>query len=174
MLTLASAPCTHCSYSDKVLKVSSIGVLKQRNKETKKQTRWKLIRPVCTGQISDSNPYSGVELRPWTFQWDLTLYLLIWTVSHINRNFHQCNSWIKLQLNSSNRKVHNLRPPYGLGYCVTDPNWSPEISVGPSLRGRPLKMWGARGKIENGFFFSVGKPLSRSYVIKTQHNITPC
>ena len=23
--------------------------------------------------ISDSNPYSGVELRPWTFQWDLTL-----------------------------------------------------------------------------------------------------
>ncbi len=27
--------------------------------------------------ISDSNPYSGVELRPWTFQWDLTLHLLI-------------------------------------------------------------------------------------------------
>ncbi len=23
--------------------------------------------------LSDSNPYSGVELRPWTFQWDLTL-----------------------------------------------------------------------------------------------------
>ncbi len=24
-------------------------------------------------EISDSNPYSGVELQPWTFQWDLTL-----------------------------------------------------------------------------------------------------
>ncbi len=32
----------------------------------------------CT-DLSDSNPYSGVELRPWTFQWVLTLYLLIWT-----------------------------------------------------------------------------------------------
>ncbi len=40
--------------------------------------------------FSDSNPYSGVELRPWTFQWDLTLYLLIWTVSHMNRSLHQC------------------------------------------------------------------------------------
>ncbi len=39
-------------------------------------------------RLSDSNPYSDVELRPWTFQWDLTLYLLIWTVSHINRSLH--------------------------------------------------------------------------------------
>ena len=38
--------------------------------------------------LSDSNRYSGVELRPWTFQWDLTLHLLIWTVSHINRSLH--------------------------------------------------------------------------------------
>ncbi len=37
---------------------------------------------------SDSKLYSGVELRPWTFLWDLTLYLLIWTVSHINRSVH--------------------------------------------------------------------------------------
>ena len=39
-------------------------------------------------QLSGSNPYSGVELQPWTFQWDLTLHLLIWTVSHINRSLH--------------------------------------------------------------------------------------
>ncbi len=39
--------------------------------------------------LSDSKLYSGVELRPWTFQWDLTLQLLIWTVSHINRSLHQ-------------------------------------------------------------------------------------
>ncbi len=38
------------------------------------------------GHFSDSQLYSGVELRPWTFQWDLTLYFLIWTVSHINRS----------------------------------------------------------------------------------------
>ncbi len=42
-------------------------------------------------QFSDSNLYSGVELRPWTFQWDLTLHLLIWTVSHINRSLRH---WI--------------------------------------------------------------------------------
>ena len=24
-------------------------------------------------QVSDSNPYWGVELQPWTFKWDLTL-----------------------------------------------------------------------------------------------------
>ncbi len=41
---------------------------------------------------SDSNPYSGVELRPWTFQWDLTLHLLIWTVPHINRSLHYWKS----------------------------------------------------------------------------------
>ena len=47
--------------------------------------------PIITPQFhfSDSKLYSGVELRPWTFQWDLTLYLLIWTVSHINRSVHQ-------------------------------------------------------------------------------------
>ncbi len=39
--------------------------------------------------VNDSQLYSGVELRPWTFQWDLTLYLLIWTVLHINRSVHQ-------------------------------------------------------------------------------------
>ncbi len=39
--------------------------------------------------LSDSNLYSGVELQPWTFQWDLTLYLLLWTVLHINRSVHQ-------------------------------------------------------------------------------------
>ncbi len=39
--------------------------------------------------FSYSKLYSGVELRTWTFQWDLTLHLLIWTVSHINRYVHQ-------------------------------------------------------------------------------------
>ncbi len=51
---------------------------------------------------SDSNLYSGVEMRPWTFQWNLTLHLLIWTVSHINRSVHQwklpctleCMTWL--------------------------------------------------------------------------------
>ena len=47
------------------------------------------LMPVNFKDISDSYPYSGVELRPWTFQWDLTLYLLTWTVSHINRYLHQ-------------------------------------------------------------------------------------
>ena len=46
---------------------------------------------IVTTLISDSKLYSGVELRPWTFQWDLTLYLLIWIVSHINRSVHQCH-----------------------------------------------------------------------------------
>ncbi len=40
-------------------------------------------------ELSDAKLYSGVELRPWTFQWDLTLYLLIWIVSQINRSVHQ-------------------------------------------------------------------------------------
>ncbi len=40
-------------------------------------------------KFSDSNSYSGLELQPWTFQWDLTLHLLIWTVLHINRSLHQ-------------------------------------------------------------------------------------
>ncbi len=39
--------------------------------------------------VSHFNPYSCVELRPWTFQWNLTLHLLIWTVSHINISLHQ-------------------------------------------------------------------------------------
>ncbi len=39
-------------------------------------------------ELSDFN-FSGVNLRPWTFQWDLTLYLLIWTVLHINISVHQ-------------------------------------------------------------------------------------
>ena len=49
-------------------------------------------------KFSDSNPYSGVELRPWTFQWDLTLHLLIWTVLHINRYLHQWIDWHKSTL----------------------------------------------------------------------------
>ncbi len=52
----------------------------------------KIIRRIgVTGsqEPSDSQLYSGVELRPWTFKWDLTLYLLIWIVSHINRSVHQ-------------------------------------------------------------------------------------
>ncbi len=45
----------------------------------------------------------GVELRPWTFQWDLTLKLLIWTVSHINRSLHQwvIENWLMLLTNST-------------------------------------------------------------------------
>ncbi len=43
---------------------------------------------IGTFNFSDSTSYLGVELRPWTFQWDLTLYLLIWIVSHINRSLH--------------------------------------------------------------------------------------
>ena len=47
---------------------------------------------VGSGYNSDSNPYSGAELRPWTFQWDLTLYLLTWTMLHIYSSFHQWQS----------------------------------------------------------------------------------
>ncbi len=42
--------------------------------------------------FSDSKLYSGVELWPWTFLWDLILYLLLWTVPHINRSLHRCVS----------------------------------------------------------------------------------
>ncbi len=37
-----------------------------------------------------------VELQPRTFQWDLTLYLLIWIVSHINKSEHQWYSFLCL------------------------------------------------------------------------------
>ncbi len=50
---------------------------------------WKMVSWIT--EFSDSNPYSGVELQPWTFQWDLALHLLIWTVLHINRSLHH---WI--------------------------------------------------------------------------------
>ncbi len=53
----------------------------------------KLGQLVTPSHVSDSKPYSGVELRPWTFQWDLTLHLLIWILSHINRSVHQ---WCKI------------------------------------------------------------------------------
>ena len=42
-----------------------------------------------TRQLSDSKLYLGVESRPWTFQRDLSLYLLIWNVLHISRSVHQ-------------------------------------------------------------------------------------
>ena len=45
--------------------------------------------------VSDSKLYSGVELRPWPFQWDLTLHLLIWTVLHINRSVYQWCSFVR-------------------------------------------------------------------------------
>ncbi len=47
---------------------------------------------ILWSHFSDSNPNLGVEFWPWTFQWDLTLHLLIWTVLHINRSHHQ---WFK-------------------------------------------------------------------------------
>ena len=63
-------------------------------------------------KVSDSNPYSGVTLRPWTFQWYLTLHLLIWTVSHINRSLHQ---WSHNEENQRNKKQSNTkRPPSGM------------------------------------------------------------
>ncbi len=39
--------------------------------------------------FSNSNSYSCVKLQAWTFQWDLTLQLLTWTVLHINKSLHQ-------------------------------------------------------------------------------------
>ena len=57
-------------------------------------------------KLSDSYPYSGVELRPWTFQWDLTLHLLIWTVLHINRSLHHWTAlwhiWNRSNMEQSN------------------------------------------------------------------------
>ncbi len=38
--------------------------------------------------VSDGEIYSGAELTSWTFQWDLTLQLLIWSVLHINGSLH--------------------------------------------------------------------------------------
>ncbi len=68
----------------------------------------------CMNEISDFNPYSGVELQPWTFQWDLTLHSLIWTVSHINRSLHQI--WKEPELiqnqNQSNFNVSMSNGPW--------------------------------------------------------------
>ena len=47
-----------------------------------------LLGTTCRESLFAQKLHSGVELWPWTFQWDLTLHLLIWTVLHINRCLH--------------------------------------------------------------------------------------
>ena len=58
---------------------------------------------LATKDLSDSNPYSGVELRPWTLQWDLTLHLLIWTVSH--RSLHHWSGTLLVRLYKDNASI---------------------------------------------------------------------
>ena len=82
--------------------------------------------------FSDCKLYSGVKLQPWTFQWDLTSYLLIWTVLHINRPVHQCIVSLLSQYKISNfvplNQCWNWQNPYSnsksvVGYTksVVDP-----------------------------------------------------
>ena len=65
-------------------RITSAGIWQQKS-----MNLVKCFGRLSVHHISDSKLYSGVELRPWTFQWDLTLHLLIWTVLHINRYVHQ-------------------------------------------------------------------------------------
>ena len=49
------------------------------------------------------------------------------------------------------RNVHNVHAPAAIGLFFFK-------KKGDNLRGRPLMIWGGRGKIENEFIFSAGIP----------------